>query len=80
MDPVHKDRSLFAVLAARCGVAIDLALVIVDVVTDALHRYGPRERSPNVVRRLENPTGLALRTPGFPPISSTTGRPSPGAR
>ena len=34
---------------------------------EAQERYGPREWSPNVIRRLEEHTGLDIRAPGFPP-------------
>ena len=33
---------------------------------DAAARYGPREWSPNVVRRLEEATGTSVLAPGFP--------------
>lgn len=33
---------------------------------DAIGRYGPREWSPNIIRGLEDATGLAVRAPGFP--------------
>ena len=33
---------------------------------DAGARYGPREWSPNIIRRLEDATGLSILAPGFP--------------
>jgi 3-hydroxyisobutyrate dehydrogenase len=78
MDLLHKDVTLFNALADRCRVALDLAPVLLDVVTDALDRYGPREWSPNIVRRLEELTGLALRAPGFPGEIVDHGPPEPG--
>jgi 3-hydroxyisobutyrate dehydrogenase len=37
-----------------------------DIFKDGEERYGPRELSPNIIRRLEDATGLDIRAPGFP--------------
>ncbi len=66
MDLVQKDLSLFAAVAERAGVPLELAPVLIDIFDDAAARYGAREWSPNVVRRLEEATGAALLAPGFP--------------
>ena len=66
MDLVQKDLSLFAAVAERAGVPLDLSPVLIDVFDDAAARYGPREWSPNVVRRLEEATGASVLAPGFP--------------
>ncbi len=66
MDLVQKDLSLFAAVAERVGVPLELAPVLIDVFNDAAARYGAREWSPNVVRRLEEATGAAVLAPGFP--------------
>ena len=66
MDLVIKDVSLFAAIAKRADVPLDLGGPLLDVFLDAQERYGPREWSPNAIRRLEDATGLDIRAPGFP--------------
>ncbi len=66
MDLVQKDLSLFAAVAERAGVPLELAPVLIDIFDDAAARYGPREWSPNVVRRLEEAVGTSVLAPGFP--------------
>ena len=64
---MQKDLSLFVAVAERCGVPLDLGPVLIDVFDDAAARYGSREWSPNVVRRLEEAVGTQILAPGFPP-------------
>ena len=66
MDLVRKDIGLFQAIAERCGVPVELNPVMVDVFKDGAERYGPREWSPNIIRRLEDATGLSILAPGFP--------------
>ena len=66
MDLVQKDLSLFAAVAERAGVRLELSPVLIDIFDDAAARYGPREWSPNVVKRLEEATGVSVLAPGFP--------------
>ncbi len=66
MDLVQKDLSLFAAVAERAGLRLELAPVLIDIFDDAAARYGAREWSPNVVRRLEDATGVSVLAPGFP--------------
>ena len=66
MDLVQKDLSLFAAVAERAGVRLELSPVLIDIFDDAAARYGPREWSPNVVKRLEEATGTSVLAPGFP--------------
>jgi len=40
--------------------------VLADIFDDAAARYGLREWSPNVIRRLEDATGASVLAPGFP--------------
>ncbi len=67
MDLVIKDVGLFAAVAERAGAQLELAPLLVDIFEDAQDRYGPREWSPNVIRRLEDATGIEILAPGFPP-------------
>ena len=66
MDLVSKDIGLFQALAERCGVPVELNPVLVGIFKDGEARYGSREWSPNIIRRLEEATGLAILAPGFP--------------
>ena len=67
MDLVAKDVGLFASLAERSGIELEVAPLLVDIFTDGIERYGARELSPNIIRRLEDTTGLDITAPGFPP-------------
>ncbi|MGV6847594.1 MAG: NAD(P)-dependent oxidoreductase [Marinibacterium sp.] len=67
MDLVAKDIGLFQEVADRAGVKLDLNPVLIDIFADGIDRFGPRELSPNIIRRLEEATGLDIRAPGFPP-------------
>ena len=39
---------------------------LIESFRDGAARYGQREHSPNIIRRLEEATGLDIRAPGFP--------------
>ncbi|MBF9030209.1 NAD-binding protein [Rhodobacterales bacterium HKCCE3408] len=67
MDLVMKDISLFQSVADRAGIALDLNPLLISIFRDGIARYGERELSPNIIRRLEDATGLDIRAPGFPP-------------
>ena len=66
MDLVIKDISLFQELADRAGVPLEISPKMIEIFKDGAARYGPREWSPNIIRRLEEATGLDVRAPGFP--------------
>ena len=66
MDLVVKDMNLFQAVTDRSGVPLELSPLIRDIFDDARERFGPREWSPNVIRRLEERTGLEICAPGFP--------------
>ena len=66
MDLVAKDIGLFQEVADRAGVPIELNPLLIRLFADGIARYGPRELSPNIIRRLEDATGLDIRAPGFP--------------
>ena len=67
MDLVKKDVGLFNEVADRAGVPLEIAPMLVDIFDDGISRYGSRELSPNIIKRLEDATGLDIRAPGFPP-------------
>ncbi len=66
MDLVLKDLSLFQAVADRANVPLELSPMFIDIVTDAAQRYGMREWSPNVIKRLEEAAGVDVLAPGFP--------------
>ena len=67
MDLVAKDIGLFQSIADAHHVPLDLSPMLNGLFADAIGRYGPRELSPNIIRRLEEATGLDITAPGFPP-------------
>ncbi|MFD0981024.1 NAD(P)-dependent oxidoreductase [Tropicimonas aquimaris] len=67
MDLVAKDIGLFQAIADRAGVPLEISPLLNEIFRDGQERYGPRELSPNIIRRLEDATGLDIRAPGFPP-------------
>jgi 3-hydroxyisobutyrate dehydrogenase len=67
MDLVQKDIGLFQSLAEKYGVPLELSPLINQIFADGIDRYGPRELSPNIIKRLEDATGLDVTAPGFPP-------------
>jgi 3-hydroxyisobutyrate dehydrogenase len=66
MDLVVKDIGLFDDVATRHGVPLEVSPLLRRIFEDGQARYGPREWSPNIIRRLEESTGLEIRAPGFP--------------
>lgn len=66
MDLVLKDLGLFQGLAEAGDVPLELSPEIIRIMEDGARRYGLRAQSDEVVRRLEEATGLEIRAPGFP--------------
>lgn len=66
MDLVAKDIGLFQAVADRANVPLQLNPLLIDIFNDGIERYGPRELSPNIIKRLEEATGLDVTAPGFP--------------
>ncbi len=67
MDLVKKDVGLFQEIAERSNVPLEVSPLIVKIFEDGIARYGDRELSPNIIRRLEDATGQSILAPGFPP-------------
>ncbi len=78
MDLVLKDISLFQEIADRGQVPLEISPLLIDIFRDAQDRYGPREWSPNVIKRLEDATGLVIQAPGFPSEISDEEPEAPG--
>jgi 3-hydroxyisobutyrate dehydrogenase len=66
MDLVLKDVGLFQEIAERNGIELELSPLLLDIFRDGQTKYGPREWSPNIIRRLEDASGLAILADGFP--------------
>ncbi len=66
MDLVSKDIGLFQDVADRAGVPLEISPRLIGIFRDGEARYGPREWSPNIIRRLEEACGVEILAPGFP--------------
>lgn len=66
MDLVKKDIGLFQKIAEQNGVPLEISPLMVEIFNDGIARFGERELSPNIIRRLEEATGLSITAPGFP--------------
>lgn len=66
MDLVKKDIGLFQKIATDHSVPLEISPLMVDIFDDGIARYGERELSPNIIRRLEDATGLSIVADGFP--------------
>ena len=66
MDLVCKDIGLFNDVAERGNLKLELAPIMQKIFEDGQQRYGPRELSPNIIRRLEEIAGVEILASGFP--------------
>ena len=67
LDLVRKDVGLFQALADEAHVPLELSPLLLKIIDDGIDRFGPRELSPNIIKRLEEATELSILAPGFPP-------------
>lgn len=67
MDLVKKDIGLFQEVANRAGVPLEMNPLMINIFDDGIARYGERELSPNIIKRLEEAAGVDVLAPGFPP-------------
>ncbi|MGP8033707.1 MAG: NAD(P)-dependent oxidoreductase [Steroidobacteraceae bacterium] len=79
MDLVIKDVGLFDTLARERGVPLELSPLVLGMFADGARRYGPREHSPNIIRRLEEACGVSVLGEGFPAQMVDDEPKSPGA-
>ena len=66
MDLVKKDIGLFHDIAERHDVPLEISPMMVSIFEDGIKRYGERAQSDEIIRRLEDATGLDITAPGFP--------------
>ncbi len=67
MDLVIKDVGLFDAIAQHLKVPLELSPLILSIFRDGAQRYGERELSPNIIRRLEDACSVKVLGQGFPP-------------
>lgn len=66
MDLILKDIGLFQSIAERHNVPLELSPMVIDIMKDGQSRYGERAKSDDIIRRLEEATGLSVVADGFP--------------
>ena len=66
MDLVLKDIGLFQSMADQAGVPLEISPKLIDIFEDGQSRFGEREWSPNIIRRLEEACGASVLAAGFP--------------
>jgi 3-hydroxyisobutyrate dehydrogenase len=66
MDLVVKDVGLFDKLAKVYKVPVEISPLVLAIFKDGQNRYGSREFSPNIIRRLEEACGIQILGTGFP--------------
>jgi hypothetical protein len=66
MDLVIKDVGLFDQWAQDLNVPLELSPLVLNIFKDGQAKYGPREHSPNIIRRIEEPCGVKVLGQGFP--------------
>jgi 3-hydroxyisobutyrate dehydrogenase len=66
MDLVIKDVGLFDSMAREHQVPLELSPLVLEIFRDGARRYGEREFSPNIIRRLEEPMGVRVLGENFP--------------
>lgn len=67
MDLVAKDIGLFQAIAEENGVPLEVSPLLNRIFADGIERYGPREFSPNIIKRLEEAVDMRVLASGFPP-------------
>ncbi len=66
LDLVLKDIGLFQSVADRAGVPLEINPLMISIIKDGMERFGAREWSPNIIRRLEERVGIDVLADGFP--------------
>ncbi len=66
MDLVSKDIGIFQAIAERNNVPLEINPKLIEIFKDGEGRFGPREWSPNIIKRLEEACGVDILASGFP--------------
>lgn len=67
MDLVIKDVGLFDEIAREHRVPLELSPLVLAIFQEGAKRFGPREQSDNIIRRLEEACSVRVLGTGFPP-------------
>ena len=68
MDLVCKDVGIFDSLARKLDVPLEISPLVLSIFEEGQEKFGPRELSPNIIKRLEEACGSKVLAPGFPPV------------
>ena len=79
LDLVAKDIGLFQDIAEAHDIPLELNPLLISIFRDGIERYGPREWSPNIIRRLEEAVGIDVLARGFPAEIVDTETPAMGS-
>lgn len=66
MGLVKKDIGLFQQIAQDHDVPLEISPMMVNIFEDGISRYGFDAQSDDIIKRLEEVTGLCITAPGFP--------------
>lgn len=66
MDFFAKDIGLFQEVADCAEVPLELNPLLISIFKEGIEKFAPCELSPNIIRLLEDATGLSILAPGFP--------------
>ena len=67
MGLVKKDIGLFQQIAEDHGVPLEISPMMVKIFEEGIDRFGFDAQSDDIIKRLEEATGLEITAPGFPP-------------
>lgn len=68
MDLVLKDIGLFHKIAEQHNIPLEISPLMIEIMKDGQKRYGDRANSDDIIKRLEEPTGLSILADGFPEL------------
>ena len=66
MGLVQKDIGLFQQIAEAHDVPLEISPLMIEIFQDGVDRYGWSAQSDDIIKRLEEATGLSITAPGFP--------------
>ncbi|MGB7288000.1 MAG: NAD(P)-dependent oxidoreductase [Salaquimonas sp.] len=78
MDLVLKDIGLFHKIATDNNVPLEISPLMIEIMKDGQKRYGERANSDDIIRRLEEATGLSILADGFPALLTDDEPEEPG--